>query len=190
MTIYKVSAQSQVVLFKESIQDSIELNHMKYELETIDETVTLKNLRVVNCQLDSILRDLTKEKSGKYVSYYYLALAKQDKKLYVEIMNIYSPNDLVDFSKKGVSSDVYLKKGSDILGCIVYNDSYFYAISFPIPNSVEKEDFNCLLDFTNKEIIIKKEKMEEPFFFIESPTWLYQYIDGKLDLLKYSVMEN
>lgn len=181
ITIHNISAQTDI-LFKESIQDSIKTSDFE-SLNSLNTSVKLKNLRVINCQMDSILRNTPKRECDKYISSYYLTLAKHEENLYIEIMNIDSHNNIVNFYRKGVSTDNYLRKGSAILGCIIYNDTYFYVISLPKPNSVEAEDTNGLFDFTDKEIIIKKEKTDDSLFFIESPIKLYHYVDGRITLL-------
>ena len=187
MTLNKISAQPHVD-FKGVIQDSVKMT--TDELEAPYTTVKLKNLTVVNNQMDSIMKNINKEKKGNYVSSYYLSLAKQNENLYIEIMNIDSHNNIINFAKRGVSSDNYLRKGVNILGCVVYNDSYFYVISFPKPNSAEEKDINCLFGSTDKDLIIKKERIDDSLFFIECPMRLYQYLDGKLHLLNSSVLKH
>ena len=66
----------------------------------------------------------------------------------------------------------------------MYNDSYFYVLSFPNPNSIEKDDFSSLFCLTGKEIIIKTEKIDDSVFFLESPMRLYQSKDKNMLLLR------
>ncbi len=187
VTVDNVFAQSHVALFNQENQDSIEAS-IEDELKSInasDETIKLKGLSVINCQLDSILKNIIEESNGKFAPNYYLALAKHNENLYVEIMNVGSHNNLITFSKRGILSDSYIKKGADILGCVIYNDSFFYVISFPNPNSAEEKDINTLFEFTNKEIVITKENTDDFLFFIDDIVRLYQFKGGKLNLINF-----
>ncbi|HBK32869.1 MAG TPA: hypothetical protein DDZ78_14800, partial [Porphyromonadaceae bacterium] len=77
----------------------------------------------------------------------------------------------------------YLRKGIDILGCVIYNDSYFYILSFPKPNSVEEKEIRQIFASTNKEIIIRTEKIDDNILFLESLMRLYEYKNGNFKSL-------
>ncbi|HBL32449.1 MAG TPA: hypothetical protein DDZ96_01345 [Porphyromonadaceae bacterium] len=177
-------AQSNNELFKVIIKESKKVDKIKEELDSSNNTVKLKNLTVKNCHLDSILKNITIEKKGNYISNYYLTLAMHKGKIYIEIINIDSHNYIIEFSNLGASSDNYLRMGVNILGCVIYNDSYFYILSFPKPNSVKEKDITHMFASTSKEIIIRSEKIDNNIIFIESPMRLYEYTNGDFKLLK------
>ncbi|HBX19450.1 MAG TPA: hypothetical protein DEF88_03250 [Porphyromonadaceae bacterium] len=181
--IYGVTAQSNKKLFRLITKDSQWTNRIREELDSTNKTAILKNLTVLNCQMDSILKNITTEKKGRYISSYYLTIAKHNEKLYVEIINIDSHNYIIEFSNQGISSDNYLRKGIDILGCVIYNDSYFYILSFPKPNSVEEKEIRQIFASTNKEIIIRTEKIDDNILFLESLMRLYEYKNGNFKSL-------
>ncbi len=77
----KIFAQSQVFLIPDLTEVDIEEELKSLNDIDVEEAIELKNLRVVNCQMDSILKDIIKEKKVKSISSYYLALAKHNEKL-------------------------------------------------------------------------------------------------------------
>ena len=182
----KVHGQVNLPPFEGIVQDSVEFD----DIVLYSESVKLKNLTVANAQMDSVLNSIVKNKKSYYTSSYYLTLAKKNDFLYIEIMSIDSHNNIIDFVRRGVSPDNCLRKGFCVLGCIVYNNSYFFVTSYSVPNDAKKKDFDCLFRQTNNEIFIRKDKIDDSLFFIEGPTWLFQYLDGKLSLLSPSVTKH
>lgn len=181
----KSAAQMNVNFLVELEQDSLAINDLK-ELNSLESNVKLENLRVVNQQMDSILTNIDSKKNNFYVSSYYMGLAMSEEGLYIEIMHVDTHNNLVDFIENGKSTDLYLREGSHVLGCIVYNDSYFYLISFPSVNKITEDSLGKLFKKTSKKILITKEKIDSSIYFLESPIQLYQYADGKIFSLQPS----
>lgn len=145
------------------------------------DTIVLEQALLVNDQLDSILNNITKFLRKDSELYFYITFMKRDDDLYFEILEDYPNNYL--FEIKGKGDSLHQRKSPKIYGCLKYKDWDFYILVYSTPCNPEDKYLDNFIYKTGNKLIIKK-KLEDYPFVQENPMWLYQYLEGNIQLIK------
>ncbi|PXV59421.1 hypothetical protein CLV62_13642 [Dysgonomonas alginatilytica] len=160
----------------ESIPDSILRVEFKHQ-----DTIVLEQVVLVNNQLDSILKNTTKFSRKDFELYFYITFMKRDDDLYFEILEDYPNHYLFEIKKKAYS--LHQRESPKIYGYLKYKDWDFYILVYPTLCNPEDKYLDNFIYKTGNKLIIKKKDQDYPFVQ-ENPMWLYQYLEGNIQLIK------
>jgi hypothetical protein len=177
----KVTAceKEKLSLLNDDILDSITIKPLKYG----NDSIVLDEVFVIDNQMDSLLNIFVKYLNKRPKMSFYITFMNIENKLYFEVVGGFEDNNFLEYKRKG--SSPYLRKGTEIYGFLEHKGVKFYILKYLQPNNSKNDDIGLLFKKSSGKYVIKEKKEGDYFIFtFENPMWLYEYVNGKIILLK------
>lgn len=153
------------------------------ELMVLDKSITIDHIEVVSKSLDSLLNQTIGEQEIFKDANYYLSLACSQGELYVEIMPVFSFDDIIDLEKNKNSTDPYLREGVRLYGMLSFGEASIAVVLQPSLCPIGEDVLNSFFKIEGQIAITRSIRDVSELILYLDKSWCYKYNQGRFYLL-------